>query len=57
MLMVCPLYNMINTLNPAKSCARVLSLRLCMIIRYPDVVHINILLASGLSLVRINPFV
>lgn len=25
--------------------------------RYPEVVHINILLASGLSLVRISPFV
>lgn len=48
---------MLSTLNPAKSWLSVLSLRLCITMRYPDVVHINILLVSGVSLVRINPFV
>jgi hypothetical protein len=45
------------TLKPARSCAIVVRSRLWMMIKYPLVVQMIILEASGLSLVRIKPFV
>lgn len=47
----------ISTLKPARSWAMVVRSRLWIMIKYPPVVHMIILEASGFSLVRINPFV